>query len=90
MVEVQTRDVCSEKRYGTEETTRDECARACACVCVCVASDFSETVEVISVKLGTVTTSDMVMHHVLIILTLTFIQGHTALNRENKKCLIIS
>ena len=30
------------------------------------------------------------MHHVLIILTLTFIQGHIALNHENKNCLIIS
>ena len=29
----------------------------------------------------------MLMHHMLIILTLTFIQGHTDLNHE--KCLII-
>ena len=28
--------------------------------------------------------------YVLIILTLTFIQSHTDLNYENKKCLIIS
>ena len=32
----------------------------------------------------------MMMHHVLIILALTFIQGHKNLNHENKKCLIIS
>ena len=32
----------------------------------------------------------MKMHHVLIILTLTFIQGHTDLNHENNKYLIIS
>ena len=32
----------------------------------------------------------MVMHHMLIILTLTFIQGHTDLNHEKNKCLIIS
>ena len=51
------------------------------CVYVCVymslASDSSETVEVIIVKLGTVTASDLGMRHVLIMLTLTFIQGHT-------------
>ena len=29
-------------------------------------------------------------HHVLIILTLTAIQGHTNLNYENNKCLITS
>ena len=32
----------------------------------------------------------MMMHHVLIILTLTFMQGHTNLNHENNKCSIIS
>ena len=37
-----------------------------------------------------VTASDMLMHLVLIIFTLTFIQGHTDLNHENNKCLIIS
>ena len=42
------------------------------------------------VKLGTVTVFDMRMHHVLIILILTFIQGHTNHNRKNNKCLIIS
>ena len=36
------------------------------------------------------TASDMMMHHVLIVLTLTFIQGHTDQNHENNKCLIIS
>ena len=52
------------------------------CVCVSLAGDSSETVEVIIVKLGTVTASDTKMHHVLIILTLTFIQGHTDLNQD--------
>ena len=47
----------------------------CVCVCVTLASDSSETVEVVIVKLGTVTASVTRMHHVLIILTLTFIQG---------------
>ena len=55
-----------------------------------LASDSSETIEGIIVKLGTVTASGMVMHHVLIILTLTFTHGHTDLNHENNKCLIIS
>ena len=73
-----------------------ECVRACvlACVCVCVcvpfASDSSETINVISIKLGTVTAADMRMHHVFIILTLAFIQAHTNLNHENIKCSIVS
>ena len=45
---------------------------------------------VIVIKLATVTASDMVMQHVLIILTLTVIQGHSDLNRENKQCSILS
>ena len=59
------------------------------CVCVCMyiyhimslESDSSETIEAYHniVKLGMVTTSDMRMHHVLIILTLTFIQCHKIL-----------
>ena len=47
----------------------------CVCVCVCVCP--SQTIKVIIVKLGTMTASDMRMHLALIILTLTFIQGHT-------------
>ena len=46
--------------------------------------------EVIIIKLGMVTVSDIVMHHRLIIEILTFIQGHTDLNHENNKCTIIS
>ena len=49
------------------------CVRACACV---------RTINVIVIKLGTVTASNTRMHHVLIRLTLTFIQGHTDLNHE--------
>ena len=41
-----------------------------------------ETVKVIIIKHGTVTASDMLMHHMSFILTLTFIQGHTDLNHE--------
>ena len=66
------------------------CVCICVCVFVCVASDSSETSEVIIIKLGIVTASDMVMHHVLTILTLTSIRGHTDLNHETNKCSIIS
>ena len=45
-------------------------------------SDPSETIEVIIIKPGIVTASDMVRHHVLTILTLTFIQGHACLHHE--------
>ena len=68
-------------------------------VCLSLASDSLETVEVIIVKLCTMSTSDMRMLHVfartsnilldLIILTLSFILGHTDLNHVNK-CVIIS
>ena len=60
------------------------------CVCMSLASDSSETIKIIIIKLGTVTASAMRMHHVLILLTLTFIQSHTDLNHENNKCFIIS
>ena len=60
------------------------------CVYVSLASDSSETVEVIIIKLGKVTALDMRMHHVFVILTLTFISGHTEFNCENKIVLIIS
>ena len=59
-------------------------------MCLFLASDSPETVEVIIIKLGTVTALDMRMHHVLIILTLTFIEGHTDLTHENNECSIIS
>ena len=64
----------------------------CVCLCVCLsfANDSSEPVEAIIIKLSTATASDMMMHHVLIILALTFIQDHTDINRENSKCSIIS
>ena len=59
-------------------------------VCLSVTAHISETSEAITIKFGTVTASVMIMHQVLIILTLTFIQGHTDLNHKNKKCLITS
>ena len=53
-------------------------------LCVSVASHISETSEAIAIKVDTVTASVTRMHHVLIIiLSLTFIQGHTDLNHEN-------
>ena len=55
-----------------------------------LANDSSKTFKVIIIKVGTVTASDMRMHHVLTILTLTFIQGHTDQTHESNKCLIIT
>ena len=60
------------------------------CVCVSFASDSSETVESIIVTFGMLIASDVRMHHVLIILTLSFIQGHLDRNHENNRYLIIS
>ena len=61
------------------------------CVCVCVSVCPTQVIprkrlKSPIIKLGTVTASDMRMHHVLITLTLTFIQGHTDLSHENNKC----
>ena len=52
-------------------------------MCLPVTSDSLEIIEVIIIKLGMVTALDMRMHHVLIILELTFIQGHADLNGAN-------
>ena len=54
----------------------------CVCVCVSLASAYSETINVIVINLCTVTATDLIMHHVLIILTLTFIQGRADLKIE--------
>ena len=63
----------------------------CMSVCLSLASNFrKETVKGIIIKLGSETASDKGMHDVLIVLTLTFTQGHTYLNHENNKCSIIS
>ena len=59
-------------------------------MCLSHASNSSEIIQVIIIKLGTVAASNALMHYMLIILTLTFIQGHTNLNYANNKCLIIS
>ena len=58
--------------YDLEKFKIDD-IKVCLIVCVSLASDSLETIEVIIIKLGIGTASDMVMHHMLIILTLTFI-----------------
>ena len=53
-------------------------------VCLSVASQpYLRVSEAKTTKLDTVTASVMRMHHVLIVLTFTFIQDHTDLDREN-------
>ena len=67
-----------EKFTTVKKHTIDE-AKVCVCVCVPLATDSSETINVIVIKRGTVTATDMRMHHMLITLTLTFIQDNTDL-----------
>ena len=57
--------VCK-SNFNTDDPSLCVCVSVCVClfVCVSLASDFSETVEVIIVKLGTVTASDVTMHHI--------------------------
>ena len=52
-------------------------------VCLTLASDSPKTIKVSIIKFGTVTASDMRMHHVLIMLTLNFMQD---LTHEINKC----
>ena len=59
--------------------------QAKVCVLMYLANDSLETIAVLIITLCTMTASDMRMHHVLIILALTFIQGHTGHNNENIK-----
>ena len=56
---------------------RSSSLSVCLSVCLSVASHISETSEAIAFYFDTVTASVTRMHHVLIILTLAFIQGHT-------------
>ena len=59
-------------------------------LCVRPSEPIPRNLLVIIVKIGTVTASDMGMHHILIELTFTFIQGYIDQNHENNKCSIIS
>ena len=69
------------------------CVSLCVCVCASLTNDSLETIKVTITKLDTVTATDMRMHHVLIILSLTLIEGYTDLNHKTNniyKYLIIS
>ena len=67
VINVQTADMMSVK-------IDDPKSVVCVCICLSLASDSS---EILSHHYETwQTASDIRMHHVLIILTLTFIQGH--------------
>ena len=73
-------------KFTIDEAKVGLSVRVCACVSVCVslASDSSETINVIIIKRGTMTASDMIMHHVFII---WIILGYIDLNHENNQCL---
>ena len=71
-------------------------APVCVCVCVCVGVRAcvcpSQVIAWKLLKSSSLNLEklEMGMHQVLIILTLTFIQGHTYLDHTNNKCMIIS
>ena len=48
----------------------------CECVCLSLANDSLGTIQVIIIKFGTVTASDIIMHHMLSTLTLTIQRSH--------------
>ena len=62
----------------------------CRCLSIASRNFISQTIDEIAITIDTVTASVTRMHHVLIMLTLTFIQGHTDLKHENNKCSISS
>ena len=66
------------------------CVYMCQCACLCPSQAIPQKLLNTSSSNGMVTASNIVMHHMLIILTLTFIQGHTYRNHSNNKCLIDS
>ena len=66
------------------------CVCVSVCLCVCSSQAIPRKFEVIIINIGTVTASDMKLHHMLMILTLTFVHHHTDLNHENNKCSIVS
>ena len=72
------------------ENVYDRRPRVKVSVCLFVCPSQAIPRKVVIIKLGKVTDKDMRMHHVLIVLTLIFLQGHTYVNLENNKCSIIS
>ena len=72
------------------------CVCVCVCVCACVracvslASDSSEIIEVIIITLGTVTASDMLMHHNANASRVNYSFKVAHLNQEYDASLIIS
>ena len=64
----------------------------CVCVCVCVCGVACSSKRFLGICWSSLSNLAQWLPHVLIIykLTFTFIQGHTDLNHENTKCLIIS
>ena len=65
------------------------CLPVCLPICPPPAIIISENSKTISITFEKVTTLVPRMHHVLIILTLTFIQSDTGLNHENNQYSII-
>ena len=58
-------------------------------VCSNERSEWLNGETLVIIKLRKVAASDMRMRHVLIILTVTFIQGHTDLNHENSNIIYV-
>ena len=77
-----------------EEEKRDRvCFSVCLRVCVCVSPSQAiprKLFKSSSSRLDTLAVWVTRTHRVLIILTLTFIQGHADINHEHNTCLIIS
>ena len=84
-------DFCLQSRLRLSHfNVNDQSLYVYLSVCVSLESDSPETIEVTIITFGRVAASGMLMHHVIIILTLTFIPDHTDLNHENMKCSSIS
>ena len=66
------------------------CMSLSVCLSVCTSPAIPQKLLVIIIILGTMIASVIRMHHVSILVILTFIQGHTYLNHENNKCSIVS
>ena len=69
----------------------DEAKGLSVCLCACPSQAIPRKLLFMSSSsiFGTVAATDMRMHHVLILLTLTFIQGHMYPNKNNKCSVIL-